>query len=87
MLEWTFDALCTKCNFGIEQVEYINMIFGSNRQEAYMMPKCEQSVEKQGRLGKLMLHLKYFIRKWKIIRISWHFTVPIENPFSFNFIP
>jgi hypothetical protein len=46
MLEWTFDALCTQCNFGIEQVEYINMIFGSNRQETYIMPKREQSVEK-----------------------------------------
>jgi hypothetical protein len=46
MLEWTFDALCTQCNFGIEQVEYINMIFGSNRQETYMMRKREQSVEK-----------------------------------------
>jgi hypothetical protein len=45
MLEWSFDALCTKCNFGIEQVEYINMIFSSNRQEAYMMPKCRKTRE------------------------------------------
>jgi hypothetical protein len=46
MLEGTFDALCTQCNFGIEQVEYISMIFGSNRQETYTMLKREQSVDK-----------------------------------------
>jgi hypothetical protein len=40
-------ALCTQCNFGIEQVVYINIFFGSNRQETCTILKHEQSAEKE----------------------------------------
>jgi hypothetical protein len=65
-LEWMLDALCTQCDFGIKQVEHINMVWGSNEkdeQETCMMSNCEQSVEQEETRESDAIFLPYFKEK------------------------